>query len=161
MLLIECGHGKDKDDSMRLTDDGRWNVKKWERCGINVSVLVRTSKETVNASIDKSVEVAVQSGSRALASNQRESGKGKGIKLEGETMETTKGTLSNHFKVKRIDRIGLCMLTDHLGIVDHEEARRKNVGDKVLGFFHWVVEVLEIFLEMLYKTIEGKKVCLC
>ncbi|GKA99731.1 hypothetical protein Tco_0827725, partial [Tanacetum coccineum] len=31
----------------------------------------------------------------------------------------------------------LCMLTDHLGIVDHEEARRKNVGDKVLGFFHW------------------------
>ncbi|GKB96285.1 hypothetical protein Tco_0982422, partial [Tanacetum coccineum] len=56
-------------------------------------------EETVNASIDKSDEVAVQGGSRAGTSNQRESGKGKGIKLEGEAMETTKGTFSNHFKV--------------------------------------------------------------
>nr|GEX60583.1 hypothetical protein [Tanacetum cinerariifolium] len=47
-------------------------------------------EEMVNASIDKSVEVAVQGGSRAGTSNQRESGKGKGIKLEGEAMETTK-----------------------------------------------------------------------
>ncbi|GJS55041.1 hypothetical protein Tco_0628403 [Tanacetum coccineum] len=58
-------------------------------------------EETVNASIDKSDEVAVQGGSRAGTSNQRESGKGKGIKLEGEAMETTKGTFSNHFKVVR------------------------------------------------------------
>ncbi|GJY64973.1 40S ribosomal protein S15a-1 [Tanacetum coccineum] len=25
---------------------------------------------------------------------------------------------------------------DHLGIMDHEEARRKNAGGKVLGFFY-------------------------
>ncbi|GJY50560.1 reverse transcriptase domain-containing protein [Tanacetum coccineum] len=51
-------------------------------------------EETVNASIDKSVEIAVKGGSRAETSNQRESGKGKGIKLEGEEMKTTKADRS-------------------------------------------------------------------
>jgi small subunit ribosomal protein S15Ae len=32
-------------------------------------------------------------------------------------------------------------LTTSAGIMDHDEARRKNVGGKVLGFFYWVLKM--------------------
>ena len=34
-------------------------------------------------------------------------------------------------------QFGYIVLTTSAGIMDHEEARRKNVGGKVLGFFYW------------------------
>lgn len=33
-------------------------------------------------------------------------------------------------------QFGFIVLTTSAGIMDHEEARRKNVGGKVLGFFY-------------------------
>jgi small subunit ribosomal protein S15Ae len=33
-------------------------------------------------------------------------------------------------------QFGYIVLTTSAGIMDHEEARRKNVGGKVLGFFY-------------------------
>jgi ribosomal protein S8 len=35
-----------------------------------------------------------------------------------------------------IIQFGYIVLTTSAGIMDHEEARRKNVGGKVLGFFY-------------------------
>ena len=35
-----------------------------------------------------------------------------------------------------IVQFGYIVLTTSAGIMDHEEARRKNVGGKVLGFFY-------------------------
>ena len=35
-------------------------------------------------------------------------------------------------------QFGFIVLTTSAGIMDHEEARRKNVGGKVLGFFYWI-----------------------
>jgi len=35
-----------------------------------------------------------------------------------------------------IFQFGYIVLTTSAGIMDHEEARRKNVGGKVLGFFY-------------------------
>jgi hypothetical protein len=37
-----------------------------------------------------------------------------------------------------IIQFGYIVLTTSAGIMDHEEARRKNVGGKVLGFFYWM-----------------------
>lgn len=34
-------------------------------------------------------------------------------------------------------QFGYIVLTTSAGIMDHDEARRKNVGGKVLGFFYW------------------------
>lgn len=34
-------------------------------------------------------------------------------------------------------QFGYIVLTTSAGIMDHEEARRKSVGGKVLGFFYW------------------------
>ncbi|KAK6943704.1 Ribosomal protein S8 [Dillenia turbinata] len=34
------------------------------------------------------------------------------------------------------EQFGYIVLTTSAGIMDHEEARRKNVGGKVLGFFY-------------------------
>jgi len=36
----------------------------------------------------------------------------------------------------QITQFGYIVLTTSAGIMDHEEARRKNVGGKVLGFFY-------------------------
>lgn len=38
--------------------------------------------------------------------------------------------------VYEIEQFGYIVLTTSAGIMDHEEARRKNVGGKVLGFFY-------------------------
>jgi len=38
--------------------------------------------------------------------------------------------------VAQIMQFGYIVLTTSAGIMDHEEARRKNVGGKVLGFFY-------------------------
>lgn len=35
-----------------------------------------------------------------------------------------------------IEQFGYIVLTTSAGIMDHEEARRNNVGGKVLGFFY-------------------------
>ncbi len=35
-------------------------------------------------------------------------------------------------------QFGFIILTTNQGIMDHEEARRKAIGGKVLGFFYWV-----------------------
>merc|ERR1711862_478750 len=34
-------------------------------------------------------------------------------------------------------QFGFIVLTTNQGIMDHEEARRKHIGGKVLGFFYW------------------------
>ncbi|TXG60518.1 hypothetical protein EZV62_015091 [Acer yangbiense] len=39
-------------------------------------------------------------------------------------------------------QFGYIVLTTSAGIMDHEEARRKNVGGKVLGFFYYAEFVL-------------------
>ncbi|XP_058110992.1 small ribosomal subunit protein uS8-like [Magnolia sinica] len=58
------------------------------------------------------------------------------------------GVISSHFDVgiKQIEpwtarflrsrQFGYIVLTTSVGIMDHEEVRRKNVGGKVLGFFY-------------------------
>ncbi|KAJ8772003.1 hypothetical protein K2173_027180 [Erythroxylum novogranatense] len=51
------------------------------------------------------------------------------------------GVISPRFDVGvrtlKVDRkFGYIVLTTSAGIMDHEEARRKNVGGKVLGFFY-------------------------
>lgn len=43
---------------------------------------------------------------------------------------------SLHFFILLIMQFGYIVLTTSAGIMDHEEARRKNVGGKVLGFFY-------------------------
>lgn len=35
-------------------------------------------------------------------------------------------------------QFGYIMLTTSYGIMDHEEARRKHTGGKILGFFYWL-----------------------
>ena len=58
------------------------------------------------------------------------------------------GVISPRFSVKQKDienwirnllpsrQFGYLMLTTSAGIMDHEEARRKKVGGKILGFFY-------------------------
>lgn len=47
-------------------------------------------------------------------------------------------------------QFGYIVLTTSAGIMDHEEARRKNVGGKVLGFFYWSkIYAWETLLEFL------------
>ncbi|KAJ8771718.1 hypothetical protein K2173_026895 [Erythroxylum novogranatense] len=47
------------------------------------------------------------------------------------------GVISPRFDVGvRTLKFGYIVLTTSAGIMDHEEARRKNVGGKVLGFFY-------------------------
>ncbi|KAJ0044322.1 hypothetical protein Pint_06244 [Pistacia integerrima] len=41
-----------------------------------------------------------------------------------------------HYLLPGISGFGYIVLTTSAGIMDHEEARRKNVGGKVLGFFY-------------------------
>jgi small subunit ribosomal protein S15Ae len=38
--------------------------------------------------------------------------------------------------VRTLLQFGYIVLTTSAGIMDHDEARRKNVGGKVLGFFY-------------------------
>jgi small subunit ribosomal protein S15Ae len=40
-------------------------------------------------------------------------------------------------------QFGYIVLTTSAGIMDHDEARRKNVGGKVLGFFYWFLLIWE------------------
>lgn len=42
-----------------------------------------------------------------------------------------------YFFVDVWSQFGFIVLTTSAGIIDHDEARRKNVGGKVLGFFYW------------------------
>ncbi|KAF9010666.1 ribosomal protein S8 [Cyathus striatus] len=36
---------------------------------------------------------------------------------------------------------GIMILTTSTGILDHEEARRKNVGGKILGYVYWTLSI--------------------
>ena len=38
-------------------------------------------------------------------------------------------------------QFGFIILTTNQGIMDHEEARKKAIGGKVLGFFYWVLSL--------------------
>lgn len=50
-------------------------------------------------------------------------------------------------------QFGYIVLTTSAGIMDHEEARRKNVGGKVLGFFYWCSSFATSCLIGLYFTV--------
>jgi ribosomal protein S8 len=59
-----------------------------------------------------------------------------GICLESISVENCTSDCSCLFFTEWILQFGHIVLTTSAGIMDHDEARRKNVGGKVLGFFY-------------------------